>query len=97
MLTFFENKLVDAFSAGRGLFFVVFPELTGARKRDLCPGSERTALSIRHGYLATEPSCDAFSFACSLIDSGVTVNECVRDIGLNSRSANNTGSTTDGG
>ena len=47
------------FPASRGLFSVVFAELTGARKRNLCPGSKWTVLSMRHGYLATEPSRDA--------------------------------------
>ena len=35
------------YPASRGLFSVVFAELTGARKRDLCPGSRRTALAKR--------------------------------------------------
>ena len=47
---------------------------------------------MRHGYLATEPSRDAFSYAGSLNVSGVTVNECARDRGLKSRLRNNTGS-----
>ena len=80
------------FPASRGLFSVVFAELTGARKRDLCPGSKRTVLSMRHGYLATEPSRDALNYAGSLNDSGVTVNKCARDSRLKSRSVNNTGS-----
>ena len=42
---------------------------------------------MRHGHLATE--C---YYAGSLNDSGVTVNECAKDGGLKSRSANNTGS-----
>ena len=86
----FSNIL--KFPASRGLFSVVFAELMGARKRDLCPGSKRTVLSMRHGYLATEPSRDAFSYAGSLNDSGVTVNKCARGSGLKSRSSNNTGS-----
>ena len=64
-----------SFSASRGLFSIVFAELTGARKRDVCPGSKRTVLSIGHGYLATELLRDAFGYAGSLNDSGVTVNE----------------------
>ena len=52
---------------------------------------QRTVLSMRHGYLAIEPSRDAFNYAGSLNDSGVTVNECARDSGLKSRAANNTG------
>ena len=40
----------------RGLFSAVFAELTGVRKSDLCPGSKRTVMSMRHSYLATEPS-----------------------------------------
>ena len=82
------------FPASRGLFSVVFAELTGARKRDLCPGSKWTVLSMRHGYIATKPSRDVFSYTGSLNESGVTVNECARDSGLESqsRSANNTGS-----
>ena len=32
------------FPASRDLFSVVFPELTGPRKRDLCPGSKRTLI-----------------------------------------------------
>ena len=43
-------------------------------KRDLCPGSKQTVLSMRYSYLATEPSC-----AGSLNGSRVTVNECARD------------------
>ena len=62
----------------------------GARKRDLCPGLKQTVLSMHHGYLATEPSRDAFSYAGSLNDYRVTVKECVRDSGLKSWSANNT-------
>ena len=42
-----------SFPAGGGLFSVVFAELTGARKRDLCPGLKRTVLNMGHGYLAT--------------------------------------------
>ena len=45
--------------ASRGLFSVVFAELTGARKRDLCPGSKRSVLNMRHGHQATEPSREA--------------------------------------
>ena len=81
-----------SFSASRGLFADVFAELTGARKGDLCPGSKRTVLSMRHGYLATEPFRDAFGYAGSLNDSGVTVNEWARDSGLKSRSGNTMGS-----
>ena len=44
------------FPASRGLFSVVFAELMGVRKRDLCPGSKQTVLSMPHGYLATELS-----------------------------------------
>ena len=47
------------FPASRGLFSIVFAELTSTRKRDLCPGLKRTVLSMRHGYLVTEPSHDA--------------------------------------
>ena len=56
----------SCFPASRGLFSVVFAELTGARKRDLCPGLKRTVLSMRHGYLATKPSHDAM-LLCGLI------------------------------
>ena len=48
VISFFYFK---AAPSSRGLFSVVFAELTGARKRDLCPGSKRTVLSMRHGYL----------------------------------------------
>ena len=65
---------------------------TDSRKRDLCPGSRWTILSIHHGYLVTKLSCGAFSYVGSLNDSRVTVNECVGDNGLKSQSANNTGS-----
>ena len=47
------------FLASRDLFSVVFAERTSARKRDLCPGSKRTVLRMRHGYLTIEPSHDA--------------------------------------
>ena len=83
------SSLRYAFSASGGLFSVVFAELTCSRKRDFCPGSKRTVLSMRFGYLATEPSRD---YASSLNDSGITVNECARDSGFKSQSANNTGS-----
>ena len=47
---------------------------------------------MRQCYLATEPSREA-SYSLQLLRvSGVTVNECARDSGLKSRSANNTGS-----
>ena len=59
------------FPASRGLFSIVFAELTGVRKRDLCPGLKQTVLSMRHSYLVNEPSRDAFSYAGSLNDSGV--------------------------
>ena len=91
-LFYFLHNLRQKFPASRGLFSVVFAELTGARKRDLCPGSKRTVLSMRHGYLATEPSRHALNYAGSLNDSGVTVNKCARDSRLKSRSVNNTGS-----
>ena len=35
-----------AFPASRGLFSVVFAELPGERKRDLCPGSKWTVLGM---------------------------------------------------
>ena len=58
-----ENALrfVKDFPASRGPFSFVFAELTGGTKRDLCHGSKWTVLSMRHGYLATETSRDAFS------------------------------------
>ena len=92
LLLFVNPFPANCFAPSRGLFSVVFAELTGARKRDLCPGSKRTVLSMRHGYLATEPSRGTCYYAGSLNDRGVTVNECARDRGLKSRSANNTGS-----
>ena len=55
----FETLIYCRFPSSRGLFSVVFAELTGARKGDLCPRLKRTVLSMRHGYLATEPSRDA--------------------------------------
>ena len=33
-----------SFPASKGLFSVVFAELTGAWKRDLCPGPKRTMI-----------------------------------------------------
>ena len=53
------NELSAQYPASRGLFSVVFAEMTGARKRDLCPGSKRTVLNMRHGHLATKPSREA--------------------------------------
>ena len=47
------------FPASRGLFSVVFTELTGTRKSDLCPGLKRTVFSMCHSYLATAPSREA--------------------------------------
>ena len=83
---------ISNYPASRGLFSIVFAELTGMRQRDLCLGSKRTVLSMRHGYLSIEPSRDAFSYADSLNDNGVTANKCARGSGLKSQSANNTGS-----
>ena len=54
----------------------------GVRKRDLCLESKETVLSMRHGYLMTVPHVMLCYYAGSLNDSGVTVNECVRDSGL---------------
>ena len=56
------------------------------------PRSKRTVSSMRHGCLATELSREAMLLYEPLNDSGVTVNECARDSGLKSLSANNTGS-----
>ena len=55
-----------SFPASRGLFSVVFAELTGTRKRDLCPGSKRTAVTQR-------PNRHVMPcyYAGSLNDSGV--------------------------
>ena len=64
-----SSLLAEAF------FSIVFAELTSTRKRDLCPGSKRTVLSMRHGYLTTEPSRDAFRYVGPLNDSRVTANE----------------------
>ena len=75
--------------ASRSLLSV---ELTDARKRDFCPGLKWTVLSIRHGYLATKPLCDACYYAGSQNDSGVTVNKCTRDSGLKLQSVNSAGS-----
>ena len=86
-LTYFVY--IHQYPASRGLFSDAFAELTGARKRDLCPGSKQTVLSMHHGYLATEPSS---YYAGSINYSGVTVNECARNSGLKSWPANNTGS-----
>ena len=55
LLKYIESQ---TFPASGGLFSVVFAELTGTRKR-FCPGSKRTVLNMRHGYLATEPSREA--------------------------------------
>ena len=52
---------INRFPARGGPFSIVFAELTDGTKRDLCHGSKRTVLSMRHGYLATETSRDAFS------------------------------------
>ena len=38
------------FPASRDLFSNVFAELTGKRKRDLCPGLKWTVLGMRHDY-----------------------------------------------
>ena len=56
-----------------------------ARGKETCPGSKQTVLGIRNGYLATEPLRDAFGYAGSLNDSGVTGNEWARDSWLKSR------------
>ena len=61
-----QAHLTVNYPASRGLFPVAFAELTGARKRDLCPGSKQTILSMRNGYLATEPSSEAM-LLCGLI------------------------------
>ena len=45
-----EHSL-NMYPASKGLFPIVLAELTGTRKRDLCPGSKKTLLSMRHGYL----------------------------------------------
>ena len=50
------SQLLTDFPASRGLFSVVFSELTGARKRDLCPGSKQTVLNMHHSYQVTEPT-----------------------------------------
>ena len=55
-LFYFLHNLRQKFPASRGLFSIVFAELTGARKRDLCPGSKRTVLSIRHDRTITSCS-----------------------------------------
>ena len=55
------SRLRLVFPASRGPFSFVFAELTDRTKRDLCHGSKWTVLSMRHGYLATETSRDAFS------------------------------------
>ena len=85
------------FPASRGLFSVVFAEVMGAWKRELCLGSKHTVFSTHHGYLATKPSRDTCTFstrsndAGSLNDSRITVNECAGDSEPKSWSANNTG------
>ena len=48
----FVNEPYSGYNT-RGLFCVEFVELTGARKRDLCPGSKRSVLSVRHSNPAT--------------------------------------------
>ena len=53
--------ITQDFPASRAPFSFVFAELTDGTKRDLCHGSKWTVLSMRHGYLATETSHDAFS------------------------------------
>ena len=88
----------ELFPASRGLFSVVFAEVMGAWKRELCLGSKHTVFSTHHGYLATKPSRDTCTFstrsndAGSLNDSRITVNECAGDSEHKSWSANNTGS-----
>ena len=100
MITTEGSKVnTELFPASRGLFSVVFAELTGAWKREVCLGSKHTVFSTHHGYLATKPSRDTCTFstrsndADSLNDSRVTVNECAGDSEPKSWSANNTGST----
>ena len=90
-LNFRHPHITDIYPASRSLFSVVFVKLTGAREIDLCPGSKQTMLSMHHGYLANRHVRPCY-YAGSLNDSGVTVNECARDSGLKSWSANNTGS-----
>ena len=88
----------ELFPASRDLFSVVFAELTGAWKRELCLGSKHTVFSTRHVYLATKPSRDTCTLSTrsnaygSLNDSRVTVNECAGDSEPKYWSANNTGS-----
>ena len=57
-------------------------------KRDLPPGSKLTVLSMRGGYLASEPSRDTSFCVGSLNNSGITVKECAEHRGLKSPSAN---------
>ena len=57
-----SNKHITTFPAGRGHFSVVFTELTGARKRDLCPGANYCycayvlRISRYSGFLWVAPS-----------------------------------------
>ena len=55
------KRLLLFYPASRGLFSVVFAELTGARKRDLCPGSKRTLIQpppeVVDGAYKSHASC----------------------------------------
>ena len=57
-------------------------------KRDLSPESKLTVLSMRGGYLASEPSRDTSCCVGSLNNSGITVKKCAEHSGLKSPSAN---------